>query len=147
MKKRESRSISTGSKSVKKSKKSVAENFDFDSEGEDDDDEEEVDGGYGEEEEEGDGDDVREREGDERGGREEGVKGQRKSVGGRGKDMVKGKGGVKAGARAGAGAGGGRVIDADMKDEENEGTSKSKHYCTSNSLYFIMLFVALLFIP
>ena len=66
LKKRESKVTSTGSKSVKKSKKSVVENFDFDSDGEDE--EEEEDGGDGE----GEGEGEEEDEGGRDGGREGG---------------------------------------------------------------------------
>ena len=57
LKKRESKPSSTGSKSVKKSKKGVVEKFDFYSEGDDDEEEDGGDGGEGEGEEE---DEVRE---------------------------------------------------------------------------------------
>ena len=136
LKKRESRQTSTGSKSLKNSKKSAVEKFDFDSEGEDDDEEEEQDGGDGdgEEGEEGrEGSD--EGEGDE--GREGGRKGKRMMSVGGGKD--KGKGGVKAGAAAGRGGGGGgsggRMTGSNVKDKENEGDSK--HYCTARNVFFI----------
>ena len=77
VKKRESKPTSTGSRSVKKSKKSVVENFDFDSEGEDDEEEEDgCGGGEGGEEDEGregsEEEEQEERDGGREGGREGG---------------------------------------------------------------------------